>query len=79
MCINNVDYYLINQIKMMKLNFISSVITIFFFGFNHALQPLVPSEEYSNRIDNVCSGLDTESVLFWKLINGNEIQFEIHV
>ena len=63
---------------MIKLYFIVYLITIVSCRFNDALHHFFPSEDYPNRLD-ACSNLPNQYILFWKLIDNNEIQFEIHV
>jgi|688.fasta_scaffold897556_1 hypothetical protein len=42
------------------------------------LEPLVPSEDYSNKLEVLRSN-PNKYLIFWKLIDEDEIQFEIHV
>ena len=44
---------------------------------NEQLQPLVPSEAYTNSLF-VDENVPEQYQIFWKLINEEEIQFEVH-
>ena len=44
---------------------------------NSALTPLVASETYPNLLD-VFTDLPKQYQMFWKVVNTNEMQFEIH-
>ena len=66
-----------------KMKFISLIIQFLcFYSINarvvKPLEPLVPSEDYTHSLD-VDEDRPSQYLVLWKLVNKDEIQFEIHV
>jgi hypothetical protein len=61
----------------MNINFINSILLLII-NFANGLKPLEPSENYSRSL--IADDTQTNQYqVFWKILDNEEIQFEIHV
>lgn len=65
------------MLKFFSIIFLLGLINCSSIKSNGQLTPLIPSENYTNIL-SPDSSRPQQYVLLWKLLNNDEIQFEIH-